>query len=129
MLIRPDGKTETAARVALERREFLRRGSLLVAAVAGVFSLRSRSAGAGPVTIDRYGDKMQTVARGELPEFARGSPGVGAVYRFATDHARDLEYIPCFCGCKNIGHRSNRDCYIKRFNSDKTVTYTSHGAT
>ncbi len=81
------------------------------------------------MTIDRYGDSVQTVGRGDLPEFVRGLPEIGGVYRFATDHANDLEYIPCFCGCKNIGHRSNRDCYIKGFNGDATVTYTSHGAT
>ena len=95
--------------------------------LGGVVSVRESLA--GPVTTDQYGDMVETVPRGELPEFARGLSSTGSVYRFATDHATDLEYVPCFCGCKNIGHRSNRDCYIKSFNPGKTVTYTSHGAT
>ena len=112
--------------VRLSRRDVLLRvlGSLVLSGAVSV-----RESQAGPVTTDRYGDKVQTVPRGELPEFAREAPDIGSVYRFATDRAADLEYIPCFCGCKNIGHRSNRDCYIKSFNRDGTVTYTSHGAT
>jgi len=101
----------------LSRREVLLRvlGGLVVSGVAA-----PREALAGPVTVDQYGDSVQTVPRGELPEFARGGPDAGRLYHFATDHAGDLEYIPCFCGCKNIGHRSNRDCYIKSFNRDVT---------
>ena len=112
--------------VRLSRRDVLLRilGGLVLSGAVWV-----REALAGPVTTDRYGDRVQTILRGQLPEFAREVPDTGSVYRFATDHAADLDYIPCFCGCKNIGHRSNRDCYIKSFNRDGTVTYTSHGAT
>ena len=114
------------AEIKVSRRDVLLRvlGGLVLSGAASV-----RETLAGPVTTDRYGDRVQTVPRGQLPEFARGVPDAGSVYRFATDHATDLDYIPCFCGCKNIGHRSNRDCYIKSFNRDGTVTYTSHGAT
>jgi hypothetical protein len=110
----------------LSRRDVLL-GVLGGLALGGAVSVRESQA--GPVTADRYGDMVQTVPRGELPEFVRRSPDASRLYRFATDHAADLEYIPCFCGCKNIGHRSNRDCYIKNFNRDGTVTYTSHGST
>jgi hypothetical protein len=102
---------------------------LATTAVAGWLGLKPGSSGAGPVTVDRYGDRVQTVPRGEVPQFVLGDPEVVRVYRFVTDNAGDLEYVPCFCGCTNIGHRSNRDCYIKSFNGDRTVTYTSHGAT
>ncbi len=118
---------ETGHSAEFGRRQFLRDAGLTVA--AGWILLKPASAGAGPVTTDRYGDQVQTVRRGEMPEFARELPDVGRVYRFATDRAADLGYIPCFCGCKNIGHRSNRDCYIKSLNRDGTITYTSHGAT
>ena len=111
-----------------DRRDFLRRAGRAAAAIASGLLLKSGPATAGPVTTDSYGDRVQTVPRGQLPEFAREVPDTGGVYRFATDHAADLAYIPCFCGCKNIGHRSNLDCYIKSFNNDGTVTYTSHGS-
>jgi hypothetical protein len=112
-----------------DRREFLQRAGQAAATIVGGLLLKSRPATAGPVTKDQYGDMVQTVRRGELPEFARGVPDTGSLYRFATDHAADLQYIPCFCGCKSIGHGSNRECYIKSFNRDGTVTYTSHGST
>ena len=53
------------------------------------------------MTTDRYGDQVQTVRRGEMPEFARELPDVGRVYRFATDRAGDLEYVPCRRRCRS----------------------------
>jgi hypothetical protein len=85
---------------------------------------------AGPVTTDRFGDRNQTVPRGQLPDFVRSADAtVQEAYRYATEQGEALEHIPCFCGCRGIGHRHNRDCYIKSFNRDGTVTYTSHSAT
>ena len=91
---------------------------------------RIRGAAAGPVTTDQYGDQNQTLPRRQLPDFAKsGGPKVQEAYRFAVDHGRDLESIPCYCGCGGIGHGSNRACYIKSEKGDGTVTYTSHAAT
>jgi hypothetical protein len=90
----------------------------------------ARRALAGPVTIDKIGDQVQTLPRGQLPDFAGpGTPGIRALYQYAVEHADELQYIPCFCGCGRFGHRSNRDCYVKTFNGDGSVTYTSHAAT
>jgi len=90
----------------------------------------ARRALAGPVTIDRIGDQVQTLPRGQLPEFAGpGTPGIQALYQYAVEHGNELQYIPCFCGCGRFGHRSNRDCYVKTFTRDGSVTYTSHAAT
>ena len=106
----------------------------VIVGVLGAFvatgTVSVRKAVGGPVTTDRFGDQIQTLPRSELPAFARSSgPDVQEVYRFAVEQGADLEYIPCFCGCKTIGHRHNRDCYMKSENKDGTVTYTSHGAT
>ncbi len=82
------------------------------------------------VSTDRYGDRIQTVQAGQLPVFAQeaGEKAVEA-YRFASsEEGKALESVPCFCGCRNIGHRHNRDCYIKGTGAG-TVTFTSHGAT
>ncbi|MGH7386140.1 MAG: PCYCGC motif-containing (lipo)protein [Candidatus Rokuibacteriota bacterium] len=89
-----------------------------------------RSAVAGPVTIDKIGDQVQTLLRGQLPDFvSAGTPGIRALYQYAVEHGDDLQYVPCFCGCARFGHRSNRDCYVKSLNRDGSVTYTSHAAT
>lgn len=100
-----------------------------LAAVGGVLAI-PRSALAGPVTIDKIGDQVQTLPKGELPEFAGpGTPGIRTLYQYAVEHGDELQYIPCFCGCVNFGHKSNRDCYIKSANRDGTLTFTSHAAT
>jgi hypothetical protein len=110
----------------INRRELLV-GALGVLAGA---TTRIRGAAAGPVTTDQYGDQNQTLPRRELPEFARArGPKVADLYRFAVNQGRDLVYIPCYCGCGNIGHTSNRTCYITSENRDGTVTFTSHAAT
>ena len=83
---------------------------------------------AGSVTRDAIGDKVQTLPKGELPEFARTSD-TRRLYQYAVDHGDELQYIPCTCGCVRAGHKSNRDCYIKSFNKDGTLTFTSHAAT
>ncbi len=118
------GNRLTESFLKLSRREVLLR------LLGFVVAIPARGALAGPVARDQFGDQIQTVPRSELPEFARSAgPQVGEAYRFAVEQGRDLEYIPCFCGCRTIGHRHNRDCYIKSENPDGTVTYTSHSAT
>lgn len=83
---------------------------------------------AASVTTDAIGDKVQTLPRGQLPQFAT-TPDVQRLYRYAVERGDELQYMPCFCGCYRFGHTSNRDCYIKAFNRDGTLTFTSHAAT
>src|SRR2546428_13686715 len=83
---------------------------------------------AEPVTTDAIGDQVQRLPKGQLPEFA-GTGDTQRLYRYAVEHGDEVQYIPCFCGCYRFGHKSNRDCYIKSFNPDGTLTFTSHAAT
>jgi Protein of unknown function with PCYCGC motif len=113
----------------LNRRLFLYGGGVVVVAAAGVTGLlASRSGGESPVTTDAIGDQVQTLPRGQLPRFAK-TADTQRLYRFAVEHGDELQYFPCFCGCYQFGHVSNRDCYIKAFNPDGTLTFTSHAAT
>jgi hypothetical protein len=76
------------------------------------------------------GDRFETMRPGELPSFAaKASPKVQEAYRYAAANGETLKYFPCFCGCENIGHRHNADCYIKERHRDGRITYTSHSAT
>jgi hypothetical protein len=111
-----------------------RRGVIVVVAIVGIallaaaFSawIKTRAA-AGGVSIDEIGDQVQTVARGALPVFAKGAD-TSALYQFATQRGDVLQWMPCTCGCADLGHASNRACYIKA-ETDAQVTYTSHAAT
>lgn len=100
-----------------------------MAAAAGVTALLAgRSVGESPVTTDAIGDQIQTLPRGQLPRFAN-TADTQRLYRYAVEHGDELQYFPCFCGCYQFGHVSNRDCYIKAFNRDGTLTFTRHAAT
>ena len=107
-----------------------RRRFLCAAAATGVALIAARPARGGPVTTDAIGDQVQTLPKGQLPDFAGPSlPDIHRLYAYAVERGDELQYIPCFCGCGRFGHKSNRDCYIKAFNSDGTLTFTSHAAT
>lgn len=111
----------------VSRRQALRR---LLGLLATTCVIAPRASEAGPVTIDRFGDQNQTLPRGQLPAFTKSAgPSVMENYRYAAEQGRDLEWIPCYCGCGGLGHRHNRECYIKSENRDETLTYTSHAAT
>jgi len=79
------------------------------------------------VTVDNIGDQVQTRARGQLPVFAEGTDGQ-QLYKFAVENPQVLNYMPCVCGCADLGHTSNRSCYVKAETADR-VTFTSHAAT
>ena len=109
----------------MHRRRFLY-GATLVATTV----LAPRPSLAGRVSIDAIGDKVQRLPKGQLPDFAGPSlPDIQRLYAYAVEHSDELQYIPCTCGCVRFGHKSNRDCYIKSFNNDGTLTFTSHAAT
>ena len=112
----------------MNRRRFLyAAGSAAAGALAG-WPLWPTSGNTGPVTIDAIGDQVQTLPRGQWPQFA-GTDEIQRLYRYALEHGDELQYIPCFCGCGRFGHKNNQDCYIKSSNPDGTVTFTSHAAT
>lgn len=63
----------------------------------------------------------------ELPDFlVSASTEVKDMYAFALAHPEILSFIPCYCGCADTGHRSNRDCYIKQIQSDGSIVYDNH---
>ncbi len=112
----------------MNRRTFLYDGTAVAGGIAGGWLFASLPASAGPVTIDAIGDQVQTLPRGQTPEFA-GTGEIQRLYRYAVERGDELQYIPCFCGCYRFGHKSNRDCYVKAVNRDGTLTFTSHAAT
>jgi hypothetical protein len=65
----------------------------------------------------------------QLPAFLSEAPAkFKEAYRFAMTNPHDLETIPCYCGCKAMGHVSNLSCYIKEFNTDGTIVFDEHAS-
>jgi hypothetical protein len=103
-----------------------------IAAVLGgmVGTARAWGASAPQPRKTPSGDLLETVGKGDMPSFAtKGGPRVVQGYRDAAANGEVLQYIPCFCGCGNIGHRSNADCYVTERHADGRITYNSHAAT
>jgi hypothetical protein len=54
---------------------------------------------------------------------------VRTVYAFAAHHSDVLRYVPCFCGCERMGHRTNDDCFVaRRSASGQVLEWQPHGA-
>jgi hypothetical protein len=48
---------------------------------------------------------------------------------FAADHPEVASYIPCYCGCGNMGHKNNADCFVgARDKEGKVTAWVPHGA-
>ena len=103
---------------------------LVVAGMVAVFIAWSDN---GPLTGSSRrrapGDRYETLSPEQLPAFAVGNVRAEEAYRYAAAHPEVLQYIPCFCGCRNIGHRHNADCYVQERHGDGRIEFTSHGAT
>jgi Protein of unknown function with PCYCGC motif len=58
----------------------------------------------------------------------RPTDTVRAVFQFAALHPEVLHHIPCFCGCQNLGHRHNDDCFVKSRDAKGVPTeWEAHG--
>src|SRR5262249_8175940 len=142
---RPSSSGSGAEPPELSRRSYT--GLLTVTIVvlaAGVGRGRGRGeppaapAGAAQVTPDgpaanaRFGPHKQDQlpplpydpAPARPPEVAR------AAYVFAAEHPEVAAYVPCYCGCENMGHRGNDECFVKARNDKGDVTeWEPHGMT
>ena len=54
-------------------------------------------------------------------------PAIRDAYLFALAHPEVLRYMPCYCGCEEVGHRSNVDCFIDAVQPDGTVLIDEMG--
>ena len=53
---------------------------------------------------------------------------VTAAFEFAAEHPEILSYVPCFCGCQQMGHRGNHDCFVRsRDANGDVVEWEEHG--
>lgn len=58
----------------------------------------------------------------------RPTDQVRAAFQFAALYPDVLQYIPCFCGCQQMGHTGNDDCFVKGRDANGRVTaWEPHG--
>jgi hypothetical protein len=59
------------------------------------------------------------------PLFHEAPTVVQEAYRFAVANEDALKWMPCFCGCNEIGHDSNFACYVQEVRGDGSVLLDS----
>lgn len=70
---------------------------------------------------------LNMMSMDQMPSEVQSAPGsVQAAYQFNAANPDIMKDIPCYCGCGNIGHTSNYDCYVSNVDSNGTVTFDNH---
>ena len=96
------------------------------AALALALALPACAGGTTPAA--RPSGLLARPARDEWPAaFWEAPPGAQEAYRYAVDHRGELRYIPCYCGCGDIDHVSNWDCFVDELRPDGSVLLSDHG--
>lgn len=58
----------------------------------------------------------------EFPEAVDRAPAeIRELYAFAARRPDVMHYVPCYCGCGGVGHKSAYDCYIDEVRPDGAV--------
>jgi hypothetical protein len=64
---------------------------------------------------------------GNMPaDVQSASLKVQQAYQFAYANPGVAMHIPCYCGCKALGHESNYFCYVSSVDVDGVITYDAH---
>ena len=63
----------------------------------------------------------------QMPADVQSAPViVQEAYQFASINPDIMKDIPCYCGCGDIGHTSNYDCYVSKVDDKGTINFDNH---
>ena len=63
----------------------------------------------------------------EMPAEVQGAPvTVQTAFQFAVANPDIMKNIPCYCGCGNVGHTSNYDCYVSSVDEQGNIAFDNH---
>ena len=63
----------------------------------------------------------------QMPMDVQSAPvAVQEAYQFNVANPDIMQDIPCYCGCGDIGHTSNYDCYVSSVDANGTIAYENH---
>src|SRR5919198_1619386 len=63
----------------------------------------------------------------QMPSEVQSAPvTVQQAYQFAVANPDVMKNIPCYCGCGNVGHTSNYNCYVTSVDDKGKVTFDQH---
>src|SRR3989304_9671075 len=59
-------------------------------------------------------------------EVQSAAVAVQEAYQFASINPDVMQNIPCYCGCGDIGHTSNYDCYVSGVDAQGNIQFDNH---
>lgn len=63
----------------------------------------------------------------QMPADVQAAPvAVQEAYQFASVNPDVMKDIPCYCGCGDIGHTSNYDCYVSDVDAQGKIKFDNH---
>jgi hypothetical protein len=63
------------------------------------------------------------------PAFVTGADAsVQEAYAYALSAGGAIQYLPCYCGCAAMDHRSNLDCFLRRGNGAGPAGFEEHAS-
>ena len=96
---------------------------ILFALVISLLTLTSLSACS---TQSQSGD-LHMMPMDQMPVEVQTAPvTVQTAYQFTAANPNVMKDIPCYCGCGNIGHTSNYDCYVSDVDASGKITFDNH---
>jgi hypothetical protein len=62
-----------------------------------------------------------------MPAEVQSAPvTVQEAYQFNVANPDVMTNIPCYCGCGNVGHTSNYDCYVAEVDAAGNIAFDTH---
>lgn len=71
--------------------------------------------------------EITLVPAAQLPvEIQRAPPTVREAYQFAAANGAILKQVPCYCGCRAMGHTSVHSCYVSGGEAGQPARFDLH---
>jgi hypothetical protein len=62
------------------------------------------------------------------PAYTKVDSRTEEAYAYALYHPQVIQWMPCYCGCGGMGHRSNLDCYLEPAIPGMPTTFEEHAS-
>ena len=62
------------------------------------------------------------------PAYVRQNGATEEAYAYAMSNPQVISWMPCYCGCGGMGHRSNLDCYLKPGTPGTGTVFEEHAS-
>jgi len=70
---------------------------------------------------------LHMMSMDQMPAEVQSAPvTVQTAYQFAAANPDVMKELPCYCGCGDIGHTSNYDCYVSEVDASGVITFDNH---